>query len=157
MTSALKAGWICFGIGMLLSWFFPLGNVFFSVAIITSIVAMCTHRVNRGLALLVTAFVGMAVSAVMFFILVIGTAAVVAGPAMKKANAEVQRSREAQDRALQQIQRSQQQMQSALSNAANHVSAPQFNTAPTYDAAADRRRQYEIAMQQKGGRLTSRG
>lgn len=72
ITSALKAGWICFGIGLSVSWFFPLGNAFFSIAIITAVVAMCTHQVNRGLTLLLTSVAGIALSTLIFFTLVLG-------------------------------------------------------------------------------------
>lgn len=150
MTSALKAGWICFGLGLLVSWFFPLGNAFFSIAIITAVVAMCTHQVNRGLALLLTSFAGIAVSALLFFTLVFTAVAVVASPAIEKANADLDRLKASQDRALRQLDASNRQMQSAMQNAAAQFSAPRpVSTPPGYDPVADRQRQYEIAMQQK--------
>lgn len=72
ITSALKAGWICFGLGLSISWFFPLGNAFFTLAIITAVVAMCTHQVNRGLTLLLTSVAGIALSTLIFVTLILG-------------------------------------------------------------------------------------
>jgi hypothetical protein len=92
-TSALKAGWICFGLGLAISWFFPLGNAFFSVALVTAVVAMCTHQVNRGLALLISSFCGIVLCAVMFFALALGTVVVTGAAAMQKAQADLQRTR----------------------------------------------------------------
>lgn len=92
MTSALKAGWICFGIGLAISWFFPLGNAFFTVAIIAAVVAMCTHQVNRGLALLISSFVGVTLCAVMFFGLAFGAVVITGAAAMEKAKADLKRS-----------------------------------------------------------------
>jgi hypothetical protein len=53
------------------SWFFRFGNVFFSVALITAVVAMCTHQVNRGLILLLSSFCAIALCAFVFFALVV--------------------------------------------------------------------------------------
>jgi len=50
-TTAIKAGWICFGLGALTLWIFGIGIVFFSAAFIFGIVAMATHEVRRGLVL----------------------------------------------------------------------------------------------------------
>lgn len=113
-TSALKAGWICFGLGLAISWFFPLGNVFFSVALITAVVAMCTHQVNRGLALLISSFCGIVLCAVMFFGLAIGAVALTGAAAMQKANADLKRSRVEQQQALNQFNASMQQLQMAV-------------------------------------------
>ena len=75
-TSALLAGWICVGIGLLTAWFFPPAHVFFSVAIVLSVVAMATHQVRAGLLLLASSLAGIGVCAVLF---VCGVAALVAG------------------------------------------------------------------------------
>jgi hypothetical protein len=91
-TSALKAGWICFALGLAISWFFPLGNAFFSVALITAVVAMCTHQVNRGLVLLISSFCGIILCALMFFILAVGTVVVTGAAAVQKANADLKRA-----------------------------------------------------------------
>jgi hypothetical protein len=91
-TSALKAGWICFGLGLALSWFFPLGNAFFSLALVTAVVAMCTHQVNRGLVLLLSSFAGIGLSILFFFALV----AAKAEPAFKQMSADLDRLRAAQ-------------------------------------------------------------
>jgi hypothetical protein len=112
-TSALKAGWICFGLGLAISWFFPLGNVFFSVALITAVVAMCTHQVNRGLALLISSFCGMVLCAVMFFALALGAVALTGAAAMQKADADLKRIRADQQRALHQLNASVQQLEAA--------------------------------------------
>ena len=65
MTSAIKAGWICFAIGMFLSWFYPAAAFFFGLTIVTAIVAMCTHEINAGLKLLFSAIGGVAFSILM--------------------------------------------------------------------------------------------
>lgn len=105
VSSALKAGWICFGLGLAISWFFPLGNVFFSIALITAVVAMCTHQVNRGLILLISSFCASAVCVFVFFALVLGTIGMVAAPALTRMNSD-----------LQQIQRTQDQVSAQLDN-----------------------------------------
>jgi hypothetical protein len=99
-TTALKAGWICFGLGLSISWFFPPGNIFFSVALITAVVAMCTHQVNRGLALLVSSFLAIGLCALLFFGLVLGTAAITGAAAMQKFDAELKRSQAQQHQSL---------------------------------------------------------
>lgn len=103
-TSALKAGWICFGLGLAISWCFPLGNAFFSVALITAVVAMCTHQVNRGLILLLSSFLGIALSVLIFFALAVGAICAVAAPAIKQTDADLLRLRAAQNRANGQMQ-----------------------------------------------------
>ena len=112
-TSALKAGWICFGLGLAISWFFPLGNVFFSVALITAVVALCTHQVNRGLALLISSFCGIVLCAVLFFGLVLGAAALTGAAAMQKADADLKRIHANQQQALNRLTSSVQQVQTA--------------------------------------------
>ena len=109
-TSALKAGWICFGLGLSISWFFPLGNVFFSVALVTAVVAMCTHQVNRGLVLLISSFFAIGLCAVLFFGLVLGTAAITGATALQKFDAELKRSQARQQESLAQLNSSVQQL-----------------------------------------------
>ncbi|MDP9098154.1 MAG: hypothetical protein M3N48_04075 [Verrucomicrobiota bacterium] len=99
-TTALKAGWICFGLGLSISWFFPPGNLFFSVALITAVVAMCTHQVNRGLALLVSSFLAIGLCAALFFGLVLGTAAITGAAALQKFDADLKRSQAQQQQSL---------------------------------------------------------
>jgi len=119
MTSALKAGWICFGLGLAISWFFPLGNAFFSVALITAVVAMCTHQINRGLALLNSSFCGIALCAVMFFGLALGAVALTGAAAMQKVEADLKRSRAAtQQQAFNQLNAAAQQLQMAVPSTA---------------------------------------
>ena len=116
-TSALKAGWICFGLGLAISWFFPLGNAFVSVAVITAVVAMCTHQVNRGLALLISSFCGIVLCALMFFVLAVGTVLVTGAAAVQKANADLkQASVAAQQKARDQLNSSAQQLQRSIPN-----------------------------------------
>lgn len=109
-TTALKAGWICFGLGLSISWFFPPGNLFFSVALITAVVAMCTHQVNRGLALLLSSFVAIGLCAMLFFGLVLGTAAMTGAAAVKKFDADLKRSRAQQQQSLAQLNSAVQQL-----------------------------------------------
>jgi hypothetical protein len=113
-TTALKAGWICFGLGLSISWFFPPGNIFFSVALITAVVAMCTHQVNRGLALLVSSFLAIGLCALLFFGLVLGTAAITGAAAVQKFDAELKRSQ------------AQQQSLALLNSAVQQLPQPSF-------------------------------
>ena len=115
ISSALKAGWICFGFGLALSWFFPFGHAFLSVAVITAVVAMCTHQVNRGLALLISSFVASGLSALIFFTLVLGTIGMAAAPAIRQADADLRKMQAAQTAALNQITQTTTQLQSNLS------------------------------------------
>ena len=115
LTSALKAGWVCFGIALSVSWFFPLGNAFFSIAIITAVVAMCTHQVNRGLVLLLASFAGLALCMLIFFTLVVGVIGAAALPVIKRVNADITRLQKAQPQSLSQISAVNQQMPSVLS------------------------------------------
>jgi Tfp pilus assembly protein PilN len=114
-TTALKAGWICFGLGLSISWFFPPGNVFFSVALVTAVVAMCTHQVNRGLALLLSSFLAIGLCAALFFGLVLGTAAITGAAAMQKFDTELKRS-----------QAQQQQSVARLNSAVQQLPQPSF-------------------------------
>ncbi|HEX8373532.1 MAG TPA: hypothetical protein VF585_12180 [Chthoniobacterales bacterium] len=84
-NSAIVAGWICFGIGASISWIFPPGYIFFSVAVVMAIVAMATHQVSRGLILLLSSLLGLAVSVVISFVLAIGLFATAAGHVITKA------------------------------------------------------------------------
>jgi len=109
-TTALKAGWICFGLGLSISWFFPPGNLFFSVALITAVVAMCTHQVNRGLALLISSFLAIGLCAVLFLGLVFGTAAITGAAALQKRGADVKRFQAQQQQSLAQLNSAVQQL-----------------------------------------------
>jgi hypothetical protein len=128
-TSALKAGWICFGLGLSIAWFFPIGNVFFTVAIVTAVVAMCTHEVNGGLALLISSFCGVGLCAVVFFTLVLGTVAITAAPAIKKLDNELKQSHLQQQQAVAQLHSSIQQAQQAFFNVT--TPAPRFPRSPS--------------------------
>lgn len=65
-TSAIPAGWICFGIGLATAWFFPPCHVFFSVALVLAVVAMATHQIETGLALLICTLLASASCAAVF-------------------------------------------------------------------------------------------
>jgi hypothetical protein len=153
ISSALKAGWICFGIGLAISWFFPLGHAFFSVALITAVVAMCTHQVNRGLALLISSFIASGLCALIFFTLVIGTIGMAAAPAIRQADADLRKMQAAQTAALNQITQTTTQLQSNLSTIATQSALPSLsNTPPTPFAGSatfDQYRQHELAMAQQ--------
>ena len=71
-TSSIKAGWICIGLGFVTFWT-GIGLVFFSVAIILGVVAMCSNRVGAGVAVLVSAIGSLALCVVLFMTLVFGT------------------------------------------------------------------------------------
>src|SRR5438034_5967760 len=53
-SSAVKAGWICLFLGFLTFWIFGLGFIVFLATFILAIVAMSTHRVGQGIALLIS-------------------------------------------------------------------------------------------------------
>jgi hypothetical protein len=71
-TSSIKAGWICIGLGFVTFWT-GIGLVFFSVAMILGVVAMCSNRVGAGVAVLVSALGSLALCVVLFMTLVFGT------------------------------------------------------------------------------------
>lgn len=100
LTSSLKAGWICFGLGVAIAWFFPPAFIFYSVALIMAIVAMCTHQVSRGLILLLSSFVAMGTSAFLSMILAFGLFA--AG--MKPVIDEAQRTEKDMQTRMQRLQ-----------------------------------------------------
>lgn len=70
--SSIKAGWICIGLGLLTFWT-GIGFVFFSVAMILGVVAMCSNHVGAGVAVLVSALGSLALCVVLFMTLVFGT------------------------------------------------------------------------------------
>jgi hypothetical protein len=69
-TSAAKAGWICIGLGILTFWT-GIGLMFFSVAIILGIVAMCTFQIREGIAILISA-VGSVILIFLLTVLIFG-------------------------------------------------------------------------------------
>jgi len=83
-SSAVKAGWICIGVGFLTFWIFGFGFVFFSVAMICAVVAMCTNQVQQGLVLLLSSFASLVLCGVMFFVLMVGTIGAIALSVPKK-------------------------------------------------------------------------
>jgi hypothetical protein len=85
-NSAVLSGWICAGIGLLTAWLFPLCHIFFSVALILSIIALATHQVRQGLTLLVCTLVGMTICALVFVTLAAGVAGTLALGAVNHAN-----------------------------------------------------------------------
>jgi hypothetical protein len=72
-SSAVKAGWICLILGYLTFWIFGFGFVFFSVTIILAIVAMCTDQVVQGVVLLISSLASIAICAVIFMVVILGT------------------------------------------------------------------------------------
>lgn len=95
-TTALRAGWVCFGLGLCVAWFFPPAYFLFSVAIVTAIIAMCTRQVGKGLILLLSSFLGAGLCLFVSFILAVGFFAVVAGHAVAKVHDDVERAKAAQ-------------------------------------------------------------
>ncbi len=71
-SSAVKAGWICIGVGFLTCWTL-IGLAFFSVAMILGVVAMCSNRVGAGIAILVSALGSLVVCVVLMMTVVFGT------------------------------------------------------------------------------------
>lgn len=63
LTTSLKAGWICSGLGAAVAWVFFPAYFFYSVALVMAVVAMCTRQVSRGLILLLSTLVAMGTSA----------------------------------------------------------------------------------------------
>jgi hypothetical protein len=117
LTSALKAGWICFALGMAVAWIFPPAYLFFSVALILAIVAMCTHQVNKGVILLLSSFVGMGTSALVSLFLAVGLFAHAVEPAVAKAQADLDRHRQQQRGIEGQLHTTQQQAIPAVNRA----------------------------------------
>lgn len=127
VSSALKAGWICCGLGLAVSWFFPFGNVFFSIAFITAVVAMCTHQVNRGLILLLSTFCATALCAFVFFALVVGTIGIFAAPTIQKMDSDLRKIQQAQNQAVNQVNAPAQLARSANSVASNAPALPTYS------------------------------
>lgn len=96
LTSSLKAGWICFGLGLAIAWIFPPAFFFYSVALIMAVVAMCTHQINKGIILLLSSFVGMGTSAMISMFLAIGLFAAAAAPGIAKANKQLEQAQQQQ-------------------------------------------------------------
>jgi hypothetical protein len=62
-ASPIRAGWICFGLGLGIAWIFSLAHVFYSVAIVLAVVALCRHSPRHGLTLLICSLLGIGISA----------------------------------------------------------------------------------------------
>ena len=120
LTSSLKAGWICFGLGVAIAWIFPPAFLFYSVALIMAIVAMCTHQVSRGLILLLSSFVAMGTSALLSMILAVGLFAA----AMKPALADVQKANEQMRRAERDMEAQMQGFRANTNRALQRALAP---------------------------------
>ena len=65
-TSAILAGWVCVGCGLLIAWIFPPANLFFSIGIVLSVVALATHQIRDGLLLLAGSLAGIGISVLLF-------------------------------------------------------------------------------------------
>jgi competence ComEA-like helix-hairpin-helix protein len=68
-SSAVKAGWICLILGLLTFWIFGFGFIFFGATFILAIVAMSTHRVGQGIALLVSSVGSSIICVIISFVL----------------------------------------------------------------------------------------
>jgi hypothetical protein len=148
VSSALKAGWICFGFGLAIAWWFPFGHAFFSIALITAVVAMCTHQVNRGLALLLSSFVASGLCALIFLTLVVGAVGVAAGAAISEA--QKQREQAQQRRTANQPAPTKRQQRPPIisPSAAPRGSSVQPHQAPVINPF-DQHRQHQFAMAQQ--------
>lgn len=92
-NSAVKAGWICLICGVLTFWIFGLGFLFFSVAIVLSVIGLCTNQVQNGLILLVSSIFSLAVCVFLFMLLVLGTFGAIGQSMMEAQKAEQERLR----------------------------------------------------------------
>lgn len=90
-SSAIKAGWICLGLGFLTFWIFGIGFFFFSVTMILSVVAMCTNHVKHGIILLVSALVSLVLCVLIFLTLILGTFGAVVGKAVEESKSRQSR------------------------------------------------------------------
>ena len=81
---AVKAGWICVALGVCTYWFFGLGHLFFGIAIVLAIVAMCKDQIKHGIALVVSAFTGMLICWLIVFFTVMAGATAVATKVVQK-------------------------------------------------------------------------
>ena len=71
-TSAIKAGWICLAIGVPFAWLFPPAHALFTASLVLGIVAMATHQIGRGLALMLSSIFVAAVSMLVSCLLALG-------------------------------------------------------------------------------------
>lgn len=119
-TSALIAGWICFGLGLAVAWIFPPAHFFYSVAVILAIVCMVTHQVKRGLMLLLVSCAGIGISSAIFFALALGTVANAIAPGLAELEKVRQRTEKNVTRNLQSLDRA----------VGQSTSTPSFRNAP---------------------------
>lgn len=85
-SSAVKAGLVCLGIGVLTFWIFGLGFLFFSITFICGVVAMCTNQVKEGLMLIFAAILSIWGCLVIFMMFFVGMFAALLGGAVKQAS-----------------------------------------------------------------------
>ena len=135
LTTSLKAGWICFGLGLAVAWFFPPAFFFYSVALIMAVVAMCTHQVNRGLLLLISTFVSMAASAIFFLMLAGGLFVAAVKPQVAEANRRMQQAQAQQDRLLREVDRSGEQLLKSLNQLGGSLPPTTTNVSPASSLA----------------------
>lgn len=83
-SSAVQAGIICLGIGVLSFWLFGLGFLFFGITFICGVVAMCTYQVKEGLMLIFAAILSMWGCLVLFFMFFVGMFAALLGGVVKQ-------------------------------------------------------------------------
>jgi hypothetical protein len=91
-TTALRAGWACFALGLSVTWFFPPAYILFLVAVVTAIVAMCTRQASQGIILMLSSFLGAAVCLFVSFVLAVGFFAVVADHALTEVRTKMEQT-----------------------------------------------------------------
>lgn len=79
--SCIKAGWLCIGAGLCTFWLFGIGLVFFAVAMVLSVVAMCSDQVRDGFLILSAALVSQLIAVLLFSSMVAGMVAELLGKA----------------------------------------------------------------------------
>ena len=70
--SCIRAGWMCIGAGLCTFWLFGIGLVFFAIAIVLSVVAMCSDHVKDGFLILCAALGSQLIAVLLFYSMVAG-------------------------------------------------------------------------------------
>jgi len=130
MTSSIKAGWICLGIGFCVAWIFPPAHVFYSASIVLAIVALATNQVRRGLVLLISSFVAAGISALITFLLALGFLGAAVKPHFAQMEADAARVRELQRKSELQIQKANEQIAKDMKSAPAPSNIKQVDTRP---------------------------
>lgn len=69
LSTVVKCGIACNVLGLLTFWMLGLGFTFFSVAMVLSVVAMCTNQGKHGLLLLVGSMISMVLAGILSFLI----------------------------------------------------------------------------------------